>query len=184
MLGGRMTTTTSRKHNTEANMFRVFSEGDDVYRLENADGARVGTIRNRAIGFRGFATERDAREAAIAAWRAMTDALRREYPSWPRYELVLDRLTTTHDGAYEWFYDGTMAIARLLRPRNADRESTFGIELLLPSYASEGVAITAAHGMARAVAPHRDEPAYAAPALAGRASADAGLAEVGSTAPV
>jgi hypothetical protein len=136
-------------------MFRVFSEGDDLYRLEDAAGAHVGTIRNRTIGFRGFATERHARDAAISAWHAMTDALRREYPSWPRYELVLDRLTTTHDGAYEWFYDGTMAIARLLRPRRSGPEDTFGIELLLPSYASEGVAITAAHGMARAVAPHR-----------------------------
>jgi hypothetical protein len=152
-------------------MLRVFSEGDDLYRLENEAGTHVGTIRNRTIGFRGFATERDAREAAIAAWRAMTDALRREYPSWPRYELVLDRLTTTHDGAYEWYYDGTMAIARLLRPRRVGREESFGIELLLPSYASEAVAISAAHAMARAVAPYRDEPAPsesgAVPDLAG-----------------
>ena len=166
-------------------MFRVFSEGDDVYRLEDAAGAHVGTIRNRTISFRGFATERDAREAAIAAWRAMTDALRREYPSWPRYELVLDRLTTTHDGAYEWYYDGTMAIARLLRPRRVDHESSFGVELLLPSYASEGVAITAAHGMARAVAPYRGELSNAAPPLgAGVTGARASIAEVGSGAPV
>jgi hypothetical protein len=166
-------------------MLRVFSEGDDVYRLEDATGSHVGTIRNRTISFRGFATERDARAAAIAAWRAMTDALRREYPSWPRYELVLDRLTTTHDGAYEWYYDGTMAIARLRRPRRVDHESSFGVELLLPSYASEGVAITAAHGMARAVAPYRDDPSNAAPALgAGVAGARASIAEVGSGAPV
>jgi len=143
-------------------MLRVFSEGDDLYRLEDASGAHVGTIRNRTIGFRGFATEHHAREAAIAAWRAMTDALRREYPSWPRYELALDRLITTHDGAYEWYYDGTMAIARLLRPRGGDREPSFGIELLLPSYASEAMAITAAHGMARAVAPHRGDVVHVA----------------------
>ena len=111
-------------------MLRVFSEGDSLYRLEDAAGAHVGTIRNRTIGFRGFASERDARDGAIAAWHAMTDALRREYPSWPRYELALDRLTTTHDGAYEWFYDGTMAIARLLRPRRVGREHSFGIELV------------------------------------------------------
>jgi hypothetical protein len=166
-------------------MLRVFSEGDDLYRLENEAGTHVGTIRNRAIGFRGFATERDAREAAIAAWRAMTDALRREYPSWPRYELVLDRLTTTHDGAYEWYYDGTMAIARLLRPRRVGREESFGIELLLPSYASEGVAITAAHGMARAVAPYRDDATHTAPALgAPVAGARAAIVEAESTAPV
>ena len=165
-------------------MLRVFSEGDDLYRLEDASGAHVGTIRNRTIGFRGFASERVAREAAVAGWRAMTDALRREYPSWPRYELALDRLTTTHDGAYEWFYDGTMAIARLLRPRRVDREHSFGIELLLPSYASEGVAITAAHGMARAVAPFRSDPTDGAPAhRAGAVAAPSAFEEFGSATP-
>ena len=165
-------------------MLRVFSEGDSLYRLEDAAGAHVGTIRNRTIGFRGFASERDARDGAIAAWHAMTDALRREYPSWPRYELALDRLTTTHDGAYEWFYDGTMAIARLLRPRRVGREHSFGIELLLPSYASEGVAITAAHGMARAVAPFRGDLTDGVPAhRAGAAEAPTALEEVGTATP-
>jgi hypothetical protein len=165
-------------------MLRVFSEGDDLYRLEDATGAHVGTIRNRTIGFRGFASERVAREAAVAGWRAMTDALRREYPSWPRYELALDRLTTTHDGAYDWFYDGTMAIARLLRPRRVDREHSFGIELLLPSYASEGVAITAAHGMARAVAQFRSDLTDGAPAhRAAAAAAPSAFEEVGSATP-
>jgi hypothetical protein len=146
-------------------MLRVFSEGDELFRLEDGAGTHVGTIRGRTIGFSGFDTEGDARDAAISAWRSMTDALRREYPSWPRYELVLDRITTTHDGAYEWFYDGTMAIARLLRPRRGDREPSFGIELVLPSYASEAMAITAAHGMVRAVAPHRQQFAERAPAV-------------------
>jgi len=139
-------------------MLRVFSEGDDLYRLENGTGTHIGTIRGRTIAFRGFPTEGAARDAAVAAWRAMNDALRREYPSWPHHELVLDRLGTTHDGAYEWFYDGTRAIARLVRPRPVAREHTFGIELVLPSYSSEGVAITAAHGMSRAVTPYRDSP--------------------------
>jgi hypothetical protein len=137
-------------------MLRVFSEGDAVYRLEDGTGARIGTIRGRAVSFRGFATEGAARDAAVAAWHAMNDALRREYPSWPRYDPALDRLRTTHDGAYEWFYDGTKAIARLARPSPVAREHTFGIELVLPSYSSEGVAISAAHGMSRAVAPHRE----------------------------
>ena len=55
-------------------MLRVFSEGDDLFRLEDDAGAHVGTIRNRTISFRGFATEAAAREAAVAAWRAMNDA--------------------------------------------------------------------------------------------------------------
>jgi hypothetical protein len=137
-------------------MLRVFSEGDDLFRLEDGAGAHVGTIRGRAISFDGFDAEATARDAAVAAWRAMTDALRREYPSWPRHEPVIERMVTTHDGAYEWFYDGMKAIARVVRPRIGARERTFGIELVLPSFASEGVAITAAHGMARAVAPYRD----------------------------
>ena len=136
-------------------MLRVFSEGDGVYRLEDDAGTNVGTIRNRAISFHGFATEMAARDAAVAAWRAMNDALRRVYPSWPHHELALDRLRTTHDGAYEWFYDGTRAIARLTRPRLGGRERAYGIELVLPSYSSEGVAISASHGMARVVAPYR-----------------------------
>jgi hypothetical protein len=144
-------------------MLRVFSEGDDLFRLENDAGAHVGTIRNRTISFRGFATEAAAREAAVAAWRAMNDALRREYPSWPHYELVLERLAMVYDGAYEWFYDGTKAIARLVRPRPSGLEHAFGIELVLPSYASEGVAITASHGMARAVAPYRETTPNDAP---------------------
>jgi hypothetical protein len=137
-------------------MMRVFSEGDGLYRLEDGTGTHVGTIRGRAISFRGFRTEVAARDAAVAAWRAMNDALRREYPSWPHHEVVLERLGTTHDGAYEWFYDGTKAIARLTRPRPGARELTYSIELVLPSYSSEGVAITAAHGMSRAVALYRD----------------------------
>jgi len=137
-------------------MMRVFSEGDDLYRLEDSRGKHVGTIRGRAISFRGFPTEEAARDAAVAAWCALNDALRREYPSWPHHELALDRIGTVHDGAYEWFYDGVRAIARLVRPRPGSREHRFGVELVLPSYSSEGVAIMASHGMARAVAPYRD----------------------------
>jgi hypothetical protein len=145
-------------------MMRVFSEGDGLYRLEDGTGRHVGTIRGRTISFRGFPTELAARDAAVAAWRAMNDALRREYPSWPHHALVPERLGTTHDGAYEWFYDGTRAIARLLRPRPViAHEPTFGIELVLPSYSSEGIAIAAAHGMTRAVAPYRDAAPNEAP---------------------
>jgi hypothetical protein len=146
-------------------MMRVFAEGDDLYRLEDVRGLHIGTIRGRTISFRGFVTEAAARDAAVAAWVAMNDALRREYPSWPHHELARERLGTTHDGAYEWFYDGTRAIARLIRPRAGARELTYGIELVLPSYSSEGVAIAASHGMARAVASYRDGTPSEAPGV-------------------
>jgi len=158
-------------------MMRVFSEGDDLYRLEDGTGTHVGTIRGRTIAFGGFPTELAARDAAVAAWRAMNDALRREYPSWPHHELALERLGTTHDGAYEWFYDGTRAIARLVRPRPGGRNNTYGIELLLPSYSSEGVAIAASHGMARAVVPHRDSAPSVARGVARPANSSYGSAE-------
>jgi hypothetical protein len=134
-------------------MLRILSDGDSKHRLENSEGTRIGWISGRTIGFRGFATEHVARDAAIAAWRGLDAALRQQYPGWPRYEPALDQLRVTHDGAYEWFYDGTAPIARLLRPQRRAYDSSFGIELVLPSYASEGVAITAAHGMAKAVEP-------------------------------
>jgi hypothetical protein len=132
-------------------MLKVLSDGDDKHRLEDSGGAAIGWINGRTIGFRGFATVSDAREAAVAAWRGLDRALRNQYPGWPRYEPKLDRLRTTHDGAYEWFFDGTAAIARLLRPQRRAYDTSFGIELVLPSYASEGVAIAAAHSMATAI---------------------------------
>ena len=159
-------------------MLRVFSEGDDLFRLEDGTGTHIGTIRGRTISFRGFASETAARDAAVAAWRAMNDALRREYPSWPHHELALERLGTTHDGAYEWFYDGTKAIARLVRPRPGAREHRFAIELVLPSYASEGVAITASHGMSRVVAPYRESTSNEPNEVELRAGRSHGTAEL------
>lgn len=134
-------------------MLRVLSDGDDRYRLENDDDVQIGWINGRAIGFRGFATEADAKEGAVVAWRALDLVLRRQYPGWPSYSPALDEIELVHDGAYEWFADGTSPIARLVRPQRRAYDLTFGIELVLPSYASEGVAITAAHAVGAALAP-------------------------------
>jgi hypothetical protein len=135
----------------ETTMLRVLSDGDDRYRLENENDVQIGWISGRSIGFRGFATEADAKEGAIAAWRALDLVLRRQYPGWPSYAPSLDELQLVHDGAYEWFADGTSPIARLIRPQRRAYDLTFGIELVLPSYASEGVAITAAHAVGAAL---------------------------------
>ncbi|MFL5561400.1 MAG: hypothetical protein ACJ79K_08000, partial [Gemmatimonadaceae bacterium] len=70
---------------------------------------------------------------------------------------------TVHDGAYEWFYDGTIAIARLLRPLEMRGHETFGIQFVLPSYATDGAVITAAHNIAQVVARHRDRSAASRP---------------------
>ena len=132
-------------------MLRVLSDGDDRYRLENDDDEKIGWISGRAIGFRGFATEEDAKAGAVAAWRALDLVLRRQYPGWPSDAPAMDELHLVHDGAYEWFADGTAPIARLIRPQRRAYDLTFGIELVLPSYASEGVAITAAHAVGAAL---------------------------------
>jgi hypothetical protein len=136
-------------------MFTVLSDGDGKYRLEDRAGTQVSWVSGRAIGFRGFATEDAAREAALAGWDALEATLRREYGGWMHYEPHSDRLRTVHDGAYEWFYDGTMAIARLLRPMPLADHESFGIQFVLPSYATEATGISAAQVIARAVAPYR-----------------------------
>jgi hypothetical protein len=143
-------------------MLKILNDdGDNKHRIEDAAGTPIGWITGRTIGFRGFVTEDDARDATVAAWRALDRALRQQFAGWPRYEPNLDQLRTMHDGAYEWFYDGTAPIARLLRPQRRAYDYSFGIELVLPSYASEGVAIAAAHSVATAVAPYRDAPMVA-----------------------
>jgi hypothetical protein len=137
-------------------MFKVLSHGDNKHRLEDSAGEHVGWVHGHAIGFRGFVTQDDARDAAIAARKALDAALERQYLGWPRREPILDRVRTVHDGAYEWFTDGTAPIARLLRPQRRAYDSSYGIELVLPSFASEGVAITVACSVASAIAPYRD----------------------------
>ena len=151
-------------------MLKILSDGDNRHRVEDAAGAQIGWINGRTIGFRGFVTEGDAHDAAIAARHAFDSALRQHHAGWPRVEPRFDQLQTMHGGAYDWFYDGTAPIARLLRPQRRAYDDSFGIELVLPSYASEGEAIAAAHSVAMAIAPYRD----AAPVAGDRPAAHAG----------
>ena len=142
-------------------MFNVLSDGDGKYRLEDSNGTQVSWISGRTIGFRGFASERAARDAALDGWDALELALRREFGGWMHHEPSRDQLRTVHDGAYEWFYDGRIAIARLLRPLAVAKHDTFGIQFVLPSYATDGAVISAAHAVATAVASHRTAGAVA-----------------------
>ena len=88
--------------------------------------------------------------AAVVVWDTLDAALARQYSGWPRHQPVLDQLRLAHDGAYEWITDGRKPLARLVR-ESVERASDklFAIEFVLPSYASEAVAISAAHVMAR-----------------------------------
>jgi hypothetical protein len=139
-------------------MFNIIGDGDGKYRIMLGDEVTVGWLNGRAVGFRGMKTETIAREAAIAAWQAMDGVLTNQYAGWPRREPRFDRLRVTHDGAYEWFHDGTVPVARLLRPHRRAFSGTFGIELVLPSYATEGVGVAAAHAISRVIVPFITRP--------------------------
>lgn len=141
-------------------MLSIHSDGDERHRLERADGAEIGWIRGRAIGFRGLAERADALPAAVAGTRALQVILRQAYPGWPQYEPALDTLRLVHDGAYEWVSDGTVPLARLVKTSADDASGPWlGLEYVLPSFASEGVAITAAQALARALEGHLVAPA-------------------------
>jgi hypothetical protein len=140
-------------------MIRIIAVGDGKYQLFDEGENSIGWIRNRTIGFRGFESESAARDAAIAAWRKLDIILGREFPGWPRRDLRAERIETTHDGIYEWFYEDHVPIARLLRPQWRAFDTSFGIELVLPSFANEGVVVTAAHALSAAVRAPRNSPA-------------------------
>ncbi len=137
-------------------MLQILSGGDNKHRLEDDSGDLIGWIAGSTIGFRGFSTEYDACEAAAAGRRSLDAVLGAQYPGWPRREPTTDRLQTVHDGAYEWLSDGTIPIARLLRPHGRAYDASYGIEFVLPSFASDGTAVTVAHAAAAAVMPFRD----------------------------
>jgi len=139
-------------------MLTVLSDGDGKYRLEDEAGVMSGWISGRAIGFRGFCSKGDARDAAIAGWRALDATLRQQFAGWRAHEPIVARIRTVHDGAYEWFFDGRVAIARLLRPQRRAYDSSFGIEFVLPTYATDAAMISAALNIAPAIAPFRDLP--------------------------
>jgi hypothetical protein len=147
-------------------MVRLVADGEQRYRLEDANGNPIGWIRRRAVGFGGFRSESDATVAAIDGWRALESVLRREYTGWPRFKPALDALHLVHDGAYTWISDGRTPVARLVRPTaDAPADSPFAIEFVLPSYASEGVVIAAAQVIARVLRDHAQRrvvpPAFA-----------------------
>jgi hypothetical protein len=144
-------------------MVRIFADGDRRHRLEDLAGRHIGWVRHRVIGFHGFLSEGRAMSAAADAWRALERALRREYAGRPPSDVDTDELRLVTDGVAEWIADDRLTLARLRRPSVTDTQhGNFSIEFELPSYATDGVVIAAAHAMAGAVQQHRwrlEEPA-------------------------
>jgi hypothetical protein len=161
-------------------MISVLADGESCYRLQDPTGADVGWIRGRAIGFHGPWSEAQAIAAAAAGWPTFQCMLQRTFAGWPKPAVALDRLRVVHDGAYEWVSDGRVPVARLDRAtssaaafefvRDAEPADTHGaddaadtirlgagrlaIQFVLPTFASEGVAISIAQVLGNALAPH------------------------------
>ena len=137
-------------------MLRVLADGEDRHRIEDAAGREVGWIRGRVIGLCGFADVSHAMAAAAPAWRALDAVLRRTFAGWPRYAPAFDALRPMHDGIDEWLTDGHTRIALVMRtPQDPwhDASHAHGLTLAfaLPSYAHEGLAVSAAQLMGEAV---------------------------------
>ena len=129
-------------------MLQVLPDGERRYRLID-DGREVGWIRGRAVRLFGFVSEQEVMTAARTAWRALQEVLARAVARAADRGLPQE-LRLVHDGAYEWITDGTMPIARLFRPRPLEG-SSYSIELVVPAYVDEQIAVSAAHAIAEAL---------------------------------
>lgn len=148
-------------------MVRIIADGEDAHRLELRDDTVVGWVRERRLGFCCVGDERQALAAAAAARCALEAVLRRQFPGWPHREPALDRLRVVLDGADERICDGDWRLARLIREDASPAlEGAFAIELELPSFANDGVAIAAAQLVGAAVERHARWDRRAAEAVA------------------
>lgn len=132
-------------------MIRIHSEGEHRYRLERADGRDIGWIRGRTIGFGGIRTEAQAIGAVRSVVPVFDATLRRHYFGWPVRVTDGAALRLVHDGAYEWVSMGVQPLARLHRPQASRSHGDFAIEFVLPSYASDGAAVSVAPAVGESI---------------------------------
>lgn len=133
-------------------MLHVLPDGDKRHRLIDDYGNDVGWIRGRAVRFFGFASEEQVVGAARRAWGALQRVLRRGVTD-PSAQARLRSLHLVHDGAYEWIADGAVPVARLFRPSEGSAAASYAIELVVPSYADDSMAIPVAHAIAKVLRP-------------------------------
>ena len=130
-------------------MLQILPDGDGRYRLIDGDGREVGWIRGRALRFFGVLSEQEMMTAASKAWRALQTVLARAVGRAADGALPR-QLRVVHDGAYEWISDGMIPIARVFRSKSSI-DSSLAIELVMPSYADEQLAKSAALAIAEAL---------------------------------
>lgn len=142
-------------------MITVTQQAQHHYVISDAAGVAIGWTGTRTIGFGPFADDRAAIAAAAAAWPVLQSGLARHFPGWERSDANTHAkaLRVVHDGAYEWISDGRVPLARLLRK---DDGRDLSIEFVLPSFASDGLAIVLAPVLARAIEPFLAVSAFAA----------------------
>lgn len=137
-------------------MFKVFIDGnDDRLRLENEFGDVIGWIRGNGFAFSGLPSEAAAIRAAVESWSPLEHTLERGYPGRAPRPINKSAVRIVHDGAYEWIADGVRPIARLLRPQTArNPDDSFGLEFMVPSYATQHVTIAVAQAVWEVVSTH------------------------------
>ena len=136
-------------------MITVVGDGHDGHRIESADGTSLGTIRNGAVRLGAFRSERELLSAATPLWSALDAALARQYTGWNSYEPAA-ALRLVHDGASEWVSDGRRPLARVVRPAPRSSARALALEVVLPSYATDGVLILVATALVRALDRHAE----------------------------
>lgn len=110
----------------------IVSDGRGGYRLDR-DGWEIGWVQGSAIGFRGFESSVEARQAAGAAY----DALRVWLARQRRTGLIAaarGALRARTDGAVTWLTLGDISIGRIVEPQERDPFGAggYGFELHLP----------------------------------------------------
>jgi hypothetical protein len=108
-------------------------------------GEQVGWIEGRAVGFLGFGSADEARQAASAAYDAVRVWLARQR----RTDLVRGprrALCARHDGPLTWLTLNGVPIGRIVEPEESDALSgmSYGFELLLPPTLAADSGISAA----------------------------------------
>ena len=131
------------------NTWKLVSEGDGKYRLEDQWGEMVAWARVHVVGLNGFFSVAESMAAVPDLVQAVDEVLGKEYPPRRFPEVDYDMMRLVHDGAYEWIAVGAVPLARLHRPRGtAPPNNTFAIELVLPSSTTEAAAVSAAFAIA------------------------------------
>jgi hypothetical protein len=131
---------------------RVYSDDRGGFQLLDERDVQIGWVRDRMVGFRGFTSEAEGRQAVLVAHEALGQWLARQRGI--PYQAPAEDGTTLLD-VEEWgrITIGAEEIGVLHRPgaRSPGGSDGFAIELHLPRNINDGAAIGAASVMHHAL---------------------------------